>query len=233
MKRIIIGFALLMFVVFLCSRVSAQEGPHLIFNEDTESITVSTYTNTNTFNITDNITIQSDLSVLPLEGNILDIQITITKPETEDYFIYELKDPENKLTSIIDRITFNMPPMAIKDGELAWRVAGKTTELFITGTVAPAPPIYNESSGLWENNTMSITSGDFEQLSRKPKITERVSLGIKDRIDILRSTVGWKQITIFALVAGLLLFLLRWYYRKRNVLHDKLITKQLEKHESL
>ena len=238
MKRIIIGFALLMFMIFLCASVEAQ-GPNVIFDENTaeQTITFTTYTNTETFNLTkDNITIQSDLSVLPLEGNILTISIKLTKPKTDDYFIYELKDPENKLTSMIDRIAFNRPPMAIKDGELAWRVAGNSTELHIQGTVEPASPLFTEDDTAamdWSNNTMSITADDFQQNSREPRISERVSLGIKDRIDILRNTVGFRQITVFALFALLLLGLLVWYYKKRNVIHDKLITKQLKKHESL
>ncbi|MBW3002435.1 hypothetical protein KY338_04735 [Candidatus Woesearchaeota archaeon] len=239
MKRIIIGFALLVFMLFLCSTVTAQEGPNLVFDEHTteQSITFTTYTSTETFNLTEeNITIQSDLSVLPLEGNILTISIKLTKPKTDDYFIYELKDPENKLTSMIDRIAFNRPPMAIKDGELAWRVAGNSTELLIQGTVEPAsPPLFIDSNETleWENTTMSIAATDFQQNSRAPRISERVSLGIKDRIDILRNTVGFKQITVFAMFAMLLVGLLVWYYRKRNVLHDKLTTKRLEKHESL
>ena len=229
MKRIIIGFALLMFVLFLCSRVSAQEGPHVIFNEDTESITVSTYTNKDTFNITDNITIQSDLSILPLEGNIVSLQVKITKPETDDYFIYELRDPEKKLTTMLDRITFNLPPMAIKDGELAWRVAGGVTELVIIGTVAPATPILSETED-WENNTMSLfAADDFEQNSREPKISERVSLGIKDRIQIFRNSVGFSEILLYGCVILVLVSLLFWYYKKRNKLHDKLYSKTKNK----
>lgn len=233
MKRILLGLALLAFVIFLCSRVEAQEGPHIIFDDSMDSVTVSTYSSTQKFNISDNITIESDLSVLPLEGNIVNIQIRITKPETDDYFIYELRDPENKLTSILDRVAFNTPPIAIKDGELAWRVAGDMTELLIEGTVEPAAPLYIEENDAWENSTLSIAPNDFEQLSRKPRVTERVSLGIKDRINILRSTVGFKQIAIFGFILCSLACLMVWYYKKRNIIHDKLVTNQLEKHETL
>jgi hypothetical protein len=232
MKRIIIGLALLTFVIFLCSRVSAQEGPHVIFNEDTESVTVSTYTNKGTFNITDNITIQSDLSILPLEGNIVSLQVKITKPATDDYFIYELRDPERKLTDIIDRVTFNLPPMAIKDGELAWRVAGGVTELVIIGTVAPATPFLSGDniSEDWENNTMSVfAADDFQQNSREPKISERVSLGIKDRIQIFRNSVGFTEILLYGGVILALVGLLLWYYKKRNKIHDKLYSKTKSK----
>ncbi|MBD3304354.1 hypothetical protein GF343_04355 [Candidatus Woesearchaeota archaeon] len=237
MKRILWGFALLALMLFLCSRVSAQKGPSVVFDENTAEHSIRFITNTETFNMPeDNITIQSDLSVLPVDGNILSIDIRLTKPVTDDYFIYELKDPEKKLASIIDRITFNQPPMAIKDSELAWRVAGNSTEFLIQGTVEPAPPpFFAESNSTieWGNNTMSITAGDFQQNSRKPRPSERVALGIKDRIDILRSTVGFRQIGVFAFFTIVLITLLVWYYKKRNVLHDKLITKQLEQHESL
>jgi len=235
MKRILLGLAMLAFVIFLCSRVEAQEGPHIIFDESMDSVTVSTYSNTQRFNISDNISIESDLSVLPLEGNIVNIQIRITKPETDDYFIYELKDPENKLTSILDRVSFNTPPMAIKDGELAWRVAGDMTELLIEGTVEPAAPLYIENNDTWweDNSTLSIAPADFEQVGRKPRVAERVSLGIKDRINILRDTVGFKQIAIFGFIFCALAGLMVWYYRKRNTLHDKIITTQLNKHETL
>ena len=123
--------------------------------------------------------------------------------------------------------------MAIKDGELAWRVAGNITELLIEGTVEPAAPLFTEDDDTWENSTLSIAPTDFEQVSRKPKISERVTLGIKDRISILRNTVGFKQIAIFGFILCSLAGLMVWYYRKRNIIHDKLITKRLEKHETL
>jgi len=236
MKRLLLGFALLALMLFLCSRVSAQKGPGVVFDDQTKEHSIKFITNTQTFNMLgDNITIQSDLSVLPVDGNILSIDIRLTKPVTEDYFIYELKDPEKKLISIIDRISFNQPPMAIKDSELAWRVAGSSTEFLIQGTVEPAPPpLFAENSTIdLGNDTMPIAASDFQQNSRKPRVSERVTLGIKDRINILRSTVGFRQIAVFALFAFLLLGLLVWYYRKRNVIHDKLVTKQLTKHESL
>lgn len=236
MKRILLGFALLALMLFLCSSVEAQEGPSVVFDDQTKEHSIRFITNTETFNMPeDNITIQSDLSVLPVDGNILTISIKLTKPVTDDYFIYELRDPEKKLISIIDRINFNQPPMAIKDSELAWRVAGNSTEFLIQGTVEPAPPLFaeNNDSFAWENNTMSIAATDFQQNSREPRISERVSLGIKDRINVLRSTVGFKQIGVFACFTIVLVTLLVWYYKKRDVLHDKLTTKRLRKHESL
>lgn len=236
MKRIMIGLALLAFAVFLCSRVSAQEGPHIIFYDSIDSVTVSAYSNKQVFNISDNVSVESDLSMLPIEGNILHILIEIKKPVTDYYFIYELKDPGKKLTSIMDRVSFNMPPFAIKDNGLAWRVAGDITELFIEGTVVPAAPLYIEDtngSSDGAGSALLMYPEDFEQSGRKPKISERVSLGIKDRIDILRSTVGFRQIAVFGFILASLAGLMVWYYRKRNILHDKIITEQLDKHETL